>query len=118
MNRWPSRRVFALVLGLFVALGMSLSAVQASDMAVKMALASDMGDAGSHGCTGCGGGDDGAANAGPCLPGCTAPMFAVMPPTSDTMVAQVCHLSLPMAPASQSRASSPDPYPPRFHDLA
>src|SRR3546814_2845829 len=40
MKDWPSRRILALLLGVFLALGMSLSAIEAGEMGVQMAMAS------------------------------------------------------------------------------
>src|SRR3546814_13660278 len=71
MNRWPSRRAFSLMLGVLLALGMSLSAAQAGGMVVKMvSMASDMGAPGHDGCDGCGS-DDGKVATGACLSVCT-----------------------------------------------
>src|SRR3546814_13137411 len=58
MKLWSSRRFLALFLGVFLALGMGLSAVQAGEMSVQMAMPSDAGAAGQSDCTGCNGGDD------------------------------------------------------------
>src|SRR3546814_13895920 len=67
MNRWPSRRAFSVMLGVLLALGMSLSAAQAGGMVVKMvSMASDMGAPGHDGCNGCGS-DDGKVATGACL---------------------------------------------------
>src|SRR3546814_14957754 len=76
MNRWPSRRAFSLMLGVLLALGMSLSAAQAGGMVVKMvSMASDMGAPGHDGCDGCGS-DDGKVATGACLSVCTIPALA------------------------------------------
>lgn len=100
-------------LGVFLALGMSLSAVQSSDMAAKMAMASDMGDSGMAGCNACGGGDDGKTKTGACTPMCTASASAMLPVASVATAPETNKQLAPSVPSSRGRASSPDPYPPR-----
>ncbi len=53
MNRWSLRQGFALLLAVFVTVGMGLSVVRANDMAVKMAMMSDMGADGQDDCPNC-----------------------------------------------------------------
>lgn len=101
-------------LGVFLALSMSLSAVQSSNMAAKMAMASDMGDSGMAGCNACGGDDDGKTKAGACAPMCTVFAPALMPSVSVVLAAEANEPPAPNVPSSPGRASSPDPYPPRF----
>lgn len=119
MKRWPSRRVFALLLGAFLALGMSLSVVQASDMTVKMiSSVSDMGAAGQGGgCDGCGGGDEGKAKIGACLSVCMTSAFAVLPSASPVKVVQTSDLPLRRHAVSWGSSAPPDPYPPRSSNL-
>ena len=116
MKRWSSRRVFALLLGVFLALGMSLSAVQAGDMTVKMTLASHMGDSGQGGCDGCGGGDDGNMKTANCMPICTASSTALPPTEVAAFATSADDPPIPGIRLSHGRASSPDPYPPRSTD--
>lgn len=115
MKRWSARQLVALFLAVFVTVGMSLSAVQASDMTAKMAMASDMGASSHGGCDGCpGGGNDDGMKAMPCATVCVAPVLAVLP--------QVVGMVLVQRPGSpivarvallDGRASPPDPHPPR-----
>lgn len=114
MKRWSSRRVFALFLGVFLALGMSWSAVQAGDMTVKMALASDMGDPGQGTCNGCG--DDGGTNAANCMPICAASSPALPPVEFVAFATPADDPPIPGFRRSHGRASTPDPYPPRSTD--
>lgn len=109
--------MFALMLGVFVTLGISLSTVQASDMAVKMASASAMGDSGDGGCGGCdGGGNDGAKGMA-CAAVCAAPVLAVVPQAFSLTLAQTLRPPMRPYPFLQGAAFSPDPYPPRSYDL-
>lgn len=116
MKRRSSYRVFALFLGAFLALGMGWSAVQAGDMTVKMALASDMSDSGQGGCDACGGGDDGNTNGGNCMPVCTASGPALPPTTFVTLAMTLEDPSTPGIGLPPGRGSTPDPYPPRSTD--
>lgn len=111
MGHRPSRKVFALFLGVFMALGMSLSAVQAGSMAVKMSLATDMGASEQSGCGGCSG--DGGAQMGTCHPVCTVAAVAVLPLGPVVATAQTSQLPPPPDLACSGRGSSPDPSPPR-----
>ena len=109
----PSRQIFALLLGFFVALGMSPSTVQASGMAAKMIVTSGMGTSGHGDCRGCEGGDSGGAKAMACGPICIAPVFAVPPQAFSMSVVPALALSLRQYPLPHDRAPQPDPYPPR-----
>lgn len=100
-------------LGVFLALGMSLSAVQSNDMAAKMAMASDMGDSGMAGCGACGSDDDGNTGLGVCTSMCTASAPAMLPIASVATAPETNKPLAPSVPASRGRAFSPDPYPPR-----
>ena len=111
MKRRSSRQIIALMLGVFLALGMNLSAVQANDMAIDMAISSDM-DSGSD----CGNGSDGDSNGGACLSVCTTPSLAVLPLAVIVKTAETCNLPLPDYRSTYGQASSPDPHPPRPHD--
>jgi hypothetical protein len=57
MKRWSSHRTRVLFLAVLLGLGVSLSFVQGSVMAVAMSVAADGAHHGSSGCDGCGGGD-------------------------------------------------------------
>ncbi len=111
MKRYSSQHIIALLLGVFLALGMSLSAVQASDMSIDMAMSSDM-----DCCSDCGNGSDGDRNGGACLSVCTTPSPAVLPPAVTVKTAEAPNLPLLDYQSTYGQASSPDPYPPRPHD--
>lgn len=106
------RRIFVLLLGVFLALGMNLSAVQAGEMPVKMM--SGMGAAGH--CNDCG--DNGPVKKmAICSFGCVAPVLAAIPQTTPMRVVQARTPLLRQASLLFGRVSSPDPYPPRSSDL-
>ncbi len=111
MKRYSSQHIIALLLGVFLALGMSLSAVQANDMAINMAMSSDM-----DGCNDCGNGSDSDRNGGACLSVCTTPSPAVLPPAVTVKTAEAPNLPLLDYQSTYGQASSPDPYPPKPHD--
>lgn len=114
MTHWSVRQVFALMLAVFVTLGMSLSVVQANDMAAKMAVASDMMGVSGHGdCHGCDG-DAGKTKAMVCTVTCVTPVSATLPfigPAS--LVVAATKLRLSKTALLVGSTSSPDPYPPR-----
>jgi hypothetical protein len=111
-----SRRIFILLLGALVALGMNLSVVQAGEMSAKMTMSPAMSASGNcHTC-----GDDGGMahkKMDSCSFGCVTPAIAAVPQTTPAGFVQA---SLPV-PLQDSlllgRLSSPDPLPPRSSDL-
>ncbi len=114
MQRLTSRLVLTLFLGLFFALGTTLSVIQASDMTVKMAMSSDMDASADIDCIACGGGgDEGGTTPNACAPVCAvsaAMVFVVDTPEIPALVLA----SPPSANQSwRDRAFSPDPHPPR-----
>ena len=131
MARLSPRHVFALLLAVFVTVGVSVSAVQASTMAVNMAMASKadmamtsetgmpgMGAASDSDCNACikGAGDNG--NPMHCPPTCIAPVLALLPLEFAAMT--VIRAPLPSAlptPFLHGRSSLPDPFPPKSIDL-
>ena len=109
-----ARRILVLLLGVFLALGMNLSAIQAGEMPVKMTMTSGMGASGH--CNDCG--DNGAVKKMTiCSFGCVAPVLAVIPQTAPMRVVQARTPLLRQASLLFGRVSSPDPYPPRSSDL-
>ena len=106
-------RVIVTILALFVGMGMVLSAVQASDMAVKMAAAGDSGSFGANGCTACGG-DDGNGNQADCPPACVAAAIGLLPAQSAIAVNVADSPSFASAVPPRGSAGAPDPSPPRL----
>jgi hypothetical protein len=115
MNTWSVRQLVAILLAVFVTVGMSFSAAQATDMSVKMAMASDMGGSGHDGCQGCpaGGGDDGM-KAMICTPTCIAPVLAILTQSEPVMPVHQPVSFVARYLLLHGRTSPPDPYPPRF----
>lgn len=112
MKRWQFRQAFVLILGLLVALGMSLSAVQASSMAAKMATSGEEMASGASDCS-CTG-DMGGAKIMVCDAACVAPVTAAAPPTSALPINRSVDRPLMRAPVLSSWAASPNPHPPKF----
>jgi|SRR5690349_19339238 hypothetical protein len=110
----PWRRVFVLLLGVFLALGMSLPAVQAMDMPAKMTMAGGMGMSGH--CKDCGDKGGTAKEMSGCSLGCATPVLAVIPQTSPTQVVLLSPVLPQQAPLLLGRGFSPDPDPPRLSD--
>jgi hypothetical protein len=118
MKRRPFRQGFAFALGLLVALGLSLSAVHASGVAVHMAAATDMSAEGSGGCGG--GCNDAGGSTGTamiCSAVCVAPVVAVLSPALSVTFGHAAHVQFGPDSLLRDWASSPDPYPPRPRDL-
>ena len=110
------RRIFGLLLGTFLALGMNLSVVQTGVMSAPVAMASGLGMPGH--CDKCADKGGAAKAMGNCSLSCAAPVVGVIPQAPST---RVVHLTV-MAPLQDSRlvgqAFSPDPGPPRLRDSA
>lgn len=115
MTRFSLRRTFTSILGLVFAASLSVSAVQATDMAVRMTMASAMGVATNDvKCPDC---DHGSRDmkAMDCrLALCGAPGLATLASTPVVAV-RVDGLGLPVQaqPPLVGWAHAPDPYPPR-----
>jgi hypothetical protein len=110
-----SRRVFVLLLGAFLALGMSLPVVRATNMPVKMTMTSGMGIA-DH-CKDCGDKGGAGRDMGSCSLGCAASVLAVIPQTSPTRLEDIPAPVLRQDSLLLGRAFSPDPDPPRSYDI-
>ena len=107
------RRIFVLLLAVFVTAGMGLSAVQASTMSVKMDMASGMAMSGPGKCQDCGKSGDSKGMATCVAPACPSPMVA-----QDPWVAALDLVFVPVHHRFQNqtllgRNTVPDPYPPR-----
>jgi hypothetical protein len=119
MNRWSLRQGFALLLAVFVTVGMGLSVVQANDMAVKMAMMSDMGADGQDDCANCLHLPDKAgAKATFCATVCAESAIAHQHEAPLRVVALVAAIHLANVAALHGRALQPDPHPPRTSDIA
>jgi len=115
---WSSGRALALVLAVFVAVGLSLYAVEASDMAVKMGTMSGMDMSGGDDCGGCPNkAPDGKGVACPSV--CVAPLAALAPQVPSARIAiSLPRLPPPRDPVLHGLYTPPDPYPPRYSGLA
>lgn len=113
-----SHRIFVLLLGLVLALGMSLSALQATEAATQMAtMAGDLGTSGPGSCEGCGDGDDGKSMAS-CAPviNCGG-MAAVISVESGMMTIHADEAFISVSSVARDLTAPPDPYPPRSLNL-
>jgi hypothetical protein len=119
MNRWSLRQGFVLLLAVFVTVGMGLSVVRANDMAVKMAMMSDMAADGQDDCPNCLHlPEKGGAKATFCATVCAESAIAHQPEAPPRVVAVVAAIRLANVGALHSRALQPDPHPPRTSDIA
>jgi hypothetical protein len=118
MKSWSIRQILILVLAVFVTVGIGASVVQASTMAAKMTMTSDMGVSSHKDCRDCDGGDTGKMKPMVCTVTCVTPVSIAEPhvgPVAIT-VAPAKHL-LPRTTLLLGSTSSPDPYPPRTSDI-
>lgn len=114
MTPWSFRQVYVLMFGLFVALGMSLSAVQASNMAAGMTMsgpqmaANDTAD-----CNAC---KDvpGGAKLMQCDATCVAPAIATVPQSPALLIERAADSPVSQGPTLSSWTASPNPHPPKF----
>ena len=119
MNRRSLRQVFVLLLAVFVTTGMGLSVVRANDMALKMAMPSDMGAAGHDHCKNCpDSAGKGGAKATPCAMSlCQAFLAADQHETAATVMTPTAAIYPPGLALLRGRALRPDPHPPRPSDI-
>ncbi len=117
MKRWSSHQALAIVFGLLLAVGTSVSAVQASDMALDLATSGCTDAMGSSCCDDCGG-DDRDSNAGACLSICMNNACGVIPTEAALKAADQSAPSIPNLPESPSVTSPPDPFPPKLTDIS
>ncbi|MGI0526584.1 hypothetical protein ABY43_20715 [Rhizobium giardinii] len=119
MRHWSARKLFALLLAVFIAAGMSLSVAHASSMAAKMATMSEM-DMPDHGdCQDCPDqpGDNGMKVMA-CGNVCAAPVLATPPVAAvPVLVGEKAASIVAGDPLLHGRALPPDPYPPRTSDI-
>ena len=108
-----SRRVIVLLLGAFLALGMSLPIVQAASMPGNMTGGMDKA---GH-CKDCGAKGGMAKEMGGCSLSCATPVLAVIPQTAPTRLEQIPALVLRQDSLLFGWAFSPEPGPPRSHDI-
>lgn len=116
MRLWSPRQLITLFLAVFVTVGLSLSAVQASGMIVKMAMASDMESSGHDRCQGCPSDDD--TNAISCIATCAVPVLALLPEAESGMLVHKSVSAVTCYPLLHGKTSPPEPYPPRPVDIA
>ncbi|ACE91175.1 hypothetical conserved protein [Rhizobium etli CIAT 652] len=118
MRHLTARKLVALFLAVFVAVGMSLSVVQASSMAAQMAAMSGMEMEHHGGCPDCPGkaGDDGM-KAMACSSVCATPILATLPAAVHMPAVRTLASFVARDPSLHGTALRPDPYPPRTSDI-
>jgi hypothetical protein len=114
---WSVRQIFALLLAVLVATGLSLSVTEAGNAPMKMSMGSAMTASGHEHCHDCNG-DAGKAKAVTCAPVCAASTFATLPQVAPVAVTEiVTTLAPPEDEFLVGVRSPPDPYPPRSADI-
>jgi hypothetical protein len=113
MRRAPFRQVYVLMLGLLVALGMSLSVVQASHMAAGMTMSGQqMSASGMGACGSCKDGP-GGAKVMICDAGCVATVNATVPQFAALLIKRPLDHLLSQSPVLSGWTTSPNPHPPK-----
>jgi hypothetical protein len=112
MIRWSMtlslvRKTFAVLLAVLVTAGLSLSVAQASDMAVKMSMATEMAASGHGDCHPCDGGEAGKAKAATCATVC-APFLATLPQAAPMAVTEMATIA-PRPEDELLRGTKPPP---------
>jgi hypothetical protein len=108
------RQIFVLLVGAFVGLGISLSAIQAGEMTTKMSAMSGMD--GSAKCNDCG--DNGPSKAmTACSFGCVTPVFAMLPQVTPAKILPASTPLVRQHSLLRGGTFSPDPDPPRSNNL-
>src|ERR1700686_835648 len=98
---------------------MGMSVVRSNDMAVKMAMMSDMGADGQGDCANCLHlPDKVGAKATFCATVCAEPAIAYQHQAPPRVIALVAAIRLANVAALHDRALQPDPHPPRTSDIA
>ena len=110
MTRWSSRRLFGLVLALFVSVGLALSGAHAGQMGGKMMMSgADHSMSGS--CGGCDNDNDKAPNG--CKALCVGAVPALVPVGSAVLALEPADFQALAPIVRVGQARPPDPFPPR-----
>ena len=113
----PLRTVFALLCGLFIAVGFGPSAMPSNAMAVEMAAAGHDGMAGDDCCPGCP--DEQHNDNADCAMTCAFCVTAVSPDNSGIAMLGISASHVPGAMAvHRGRVRIPEPDPPKTNDLS
>ncbi|OQM74525.1 hypothetical protein [Manganibacter manganicus] len=117
--RWSARHLLALLIAVSIAAGLGMSPVQATAMAVKMAMAADMGASrmgmtSDDGCSACPDQKSDNGKMTVCPLACVAPAVAVLPGGLGLATARPAPSPASLSTAFlRGRDADPDPYPPR-----
>lgn len=120
MVRSSTRRIAALLLGIFLALGMGFTDIYASTMPGAMSVTNGMamGDTGRMDCDPCGGAGNEGMQGGDCSAVCVGQTLALSPSGSTDTALRSRQPLLPPAVPLSGRMSAPDPHPPKTIRLA
>ncbi|MCT7375587.1 hypothetical protein [Chelativorans salis] len=118
MKLRSARQVATFLLAVFMTVGLNLSAVQASDMTVQMAMTAEMTAYDGGNCQDCTNTGEGHGTQALCpTTACAAPILAVLPHVPATAIATAPAPSLRPSAQMTGWAFLPDPYPPRGDTL-
>ncbi len=116
MKHWLGHNLLAILLAVFVSAGLSLSAVQSNNMAIKMSVSFDMDTMSPDGCEGCaGGGDNGAMG---CSASCSVTAFATLPAPVGVESRELPGWFAFFRSTPRDGPVSTDPNPPKSHKFS
>jgi hypothetical protein len=114
MRLWSFRQIFAALLAVVVTAGLSLSAVHAGDMTMKMPMQQGMASSEHSDCRNCDHGDSGKMKSVICVAVCAASVVAMLPQASPVEVADIMAIvPLPVDEVVNGRQPPPERYPPK-----
>jgi hypothetical protein len=115
----PIRRVLIGLLAAFLALGLTMSVAQATDMAMKMSTSSGMTASQNGDCHDCDGDDAGKTKMMVCAAVCYGPVLAAFAEVAPVLVLRIsAAIIAPEDILPRGNPFPPDPYPPRSVDIA
>lgn len=115
MKRWRNHNFLAVILAAFVTLSLSVSAVNASVMGIKMAIAADVTDLGGKGCANCPDDSDGAVA---CDNFCVVIAFATLSAQLDMAFVTPPWRYAPLHALPRDGPRSNEPYPPKSFTIS
>lgn len=117
MNRRPYRRFIALLLGVLMGLGMTLSTIEAANMQTKMSMSLAMSAPGHNGCNNRDSDMNGGGSGSMCQARCITSLAAIMPSVDGAVALQAVSVASSAFAIPHGRIFSPDPHPPKSSDL-
>ena len=118
MRLWSFRKIFAALLAVLVTAGLSLSAVYAGDVTMKMSMKPAMTSSGHDGSRDCDRGDSCKIKSVLCEAVCAASVIAMLPQAPPVDIAEIMTIvPLPEDDVVSCAKPLPERYPPKPSDI-